>query len=388
MNYIALFLLLLLVGCGGSRDIAGSGTASETTNGIVLSSAMAPVSNAHYRIVDIHHWSELITAGTSVILDSGKTDSTGAFDLSDYRGKVVGLHITDSDTTEGVWFEVAVDSTDTFYIKPLSLYTGKVLGSSVDSIRLAPTDMVVPVADDGTYRFPHIPAGLFPVMIVSDAEPKLLGSVELYENDSSENRAVPVDDSLLLIDDFERKDLFYTAQGITTKGRWYYFSDSDHGGTTFYSHRVVDDGSGSNKWIHSQVAFDDSIPFAYAGLGFTLGQDSDEHPGKSELFYDMRSLEAIEFDAKGAVILRIKVTTKARLNSGEQADQFSYTLRMNGEKERIVVPVDSLSVSDGTTWDSVADSVSRVSFSVNRANGEKAEFWIDNIYFRGDVRFE
>lgn len=386
---VAFFLLFSLFGCG--TDTSDGGSATTTTNGIVLTSTMTPAGSVKYSIVDVELWESSVTNGIDPVLETGTTDSTGIISLGDYKDQIVGIHVFDSVTGEALWNEVIVNEgdCDTFYLAPVSRYSGIISGAKVDTVRLAPTDIVMAVDSNGAYSYNSTPAGLYPVTVVRNMSVELVGSVELLERDSADDRAIPVDDTLILMDDFERKGLTYTARGLNTNGRWYYFSDADLGYDTYYEHKVVDEGKGNNKWVHSQVTFDDSLEQAYAGLGFTLGQKSFSFPKGDGLYYDLSNATSISCDLKGPAVIQLKVTTAVQNSKGANAEHFSKIITVGDTKEKVVIPVDSLSVKDGTLWSEVSDSVSRISFSVLKrySTDGKAEFWIDNIYLHGDVDF-
>ncbi len=388
----------LVSGCG--VNVAGSGTDYPNTkvSGMVHSSVDAPVSGARVQIIDNADWLADIINGQPVVLDSARTNASGAFAIRQPASTSWNIQIDSRD--EGLLardFSALVDSTkDTAYqfkLKPYATLSGTVQpdAGTPQQLALSGSSYGTVVNADKTYAFPALAEGAYVVVTATDiagSQQRSLGaSVQMRSGTVVAGQTLPAPVNRVLVDDFSIGQ-FQTNIGRTIgDGWWYTVNDSVAKGTSTITLSFVTGAEAyAGQSMRAVYTLDSLSAGPWALMGFFLGKDSTN--------YDLSNLTALSFMAKGAGTIEVRFYSKMMDSvNGNTWQQFSYVLPLPGTWTSVAIPTDSLRLpanspayQQGYTWAQVAPTIQiiyLIAYTPQNNPGNTITMYLDNVSLDG-----
>lgn len=367
------------------------GNSSETTNVAIVTSNGLPAVSAKVKLIDAGNWAYLAARQENVVLDSAITGPDGTVSFAAFpeaacnlqidhesagivvpdfsrNGKVVGdadvIRLVNYATLKGTC--VAGNSTATYAILD---------GTSYRSV----------INADGSFAFPDVAPAVYSLVIGNTSgNLSLAGTALLVEGATLTSDTISPLYTSLLIDDFESGDTT-NVLGRLTDGYWYTYDDTHDGGHSTISTSILQGGT-----LHGSSALDVGIVLRqvdgvdiYAGIGIYLGT--------SRFEWDLSTMTAITFWAKGKNTLRVSIESRL-VDSIQSWPDFGKTITLDSTWRHFSIPVDSLDLRNsiaadlGITWAMAAKRIYRIEFEASEACSNMADsvkLQLDDIRIEG-----
>ena len=394
MRRAILLIGLWLAGCTPSHDTAG-GTATETTNGmVVVCRAGVPVAGAVAYVIDNRFWFDRVQSGSSPVIDTLTSDSTGRIHspipLMPYHTLQIQL---DNEAA------IVLGHLDTINLTPGHRLAGVLRGGS--SAVVAGTALYATSITADSYVIDNVPEGTYTIY-VRDGTNLHMDSRVHFES-GLPIQAEIADTTSLLVDDFlggfDGNPLaaaggcfswytFSDYRGYShAQGRWNLESDTGIGNST------VTPSAGAGA-IRCDISAGSRLTEWYAGLGASFLADS----GSRGL--DLSSLSGIRLKVRGSgsLMLSLKTAKLDSLNANatgayEYVVPYHAIITLRDTMIDTLIPITNfhLDFEDYATsltipWASCADNVNTMQLSFrSRDNDTSLTYWfaLDEIRFEG-----
>ncbi len=388
-----IFVAVYLLYCGCSKSVVGEGGgATETVNCKVVSSTGKPDSGAVVRLVDAGNWFEKRQSGIPVVLDSAVTGKDGRITFEYDTGYTCNMEV-DGDGKAAFIRDVSSLNDGSSVPQIIVLQPAASFGVSLDSgntvarVELFGTTYSSTVQGD-RFTIAQMAPGVYPLLLVTEEEVYHFGNTAEIGEGADVTVRLGVDESALLIDDFEGDFRLYhpSKLGLITGGNWYTYDDSGEAdsNTSFINIDISEQNAFEGKSLSAQAVLGNGADYPFAGLGVNVlsqGQNC-----------DFSTVNSISFWARGNCTVYFSVETEIvdQINWSphfgmqiELTDTWTeYTVQM----DNIAVPPSSEAAKQGLGWDDVKHTVRRIEFDLPYgANtlGDTLLFEIDDVYIHG-----
>lgn len=247
---------LVLVGCASDDRVSGGG-GIEIPNGIdmaVLDSAGKPVVSARVRVIAGDDWASLVASGAIPVLDSATTDAQGRASVERCEGS---CWIEVVAGAAGARIASDAGSSLTLALSARARVVGQIPAGMplAARMRLAGTDLVVPVDVDGRFEFDGVVRGGYALVAEGVGGHGLLpagGAVVGWAG--TEKVGVALDTSALLLDDFSDGDVVWSLRDVFGASYWWYdasIAPASVFGISAMTQSVID--SAGSRWVAMRV---------------------------------------------------------------------------------------------------------------------------------------
>lgn len=387
----AAVVCLLFQRCGESVVGEGGG-ATETINCKVVCSAGEPDSGAVVRLIDAGNWFEKRQSGISVVLDSAVTGKDGLFSFEYDTGYICNIQV-DGDSEAAFVRDMSSLKNDTSALQIIVLQSAASFGGSLDSgstvsrVELFGTTYSASVQGH-QFIIPDMAAGVYPLLLVTDEEVYHFGNTAEIEEGADVTVRLGVDESVLVIDDFEGDfQLYYPSKlGLITGGNWYVYDDSQEAdsNTSFINIGTFEQDAFRGKSLSARAVLGNGAEYPFTGLGVNVLSRG--------LNCDFSTVDSVSFWARGNCTVYFSVETEA-VDSINWSPHFGRQIVLTDtwteftvQMESITVPPDCEVAKRGIVWDDVKHAVKRIEFDLpygTNTLGDTLRFELDDIYIYG-----
>lgn len=304
---------------------------------------------------------------------NGRTDEKGRIAVDTNTLKNRFLEVSAGDSLSVLKWIGHIDEKVNVTLDSSLKLSGRILksGKSLKNANIKLLDRDVKTDASGNFEFEKVPAGVYYAFVETasgvhsfQVEAGVFNSLEIVEDD------------FILVENFENWSRRRTILGQTFgEGWWFLSTDSAQGGKSRASAGVWDDeiltkdGAYSGSSFHAVLDLDETFDTRYISSGFTLGNDFFYVNDTVPSFYDLSSMKAITFYAKGNNSIYLQLTCM-----DEDGDQVFYSVpvELTDEWQKFTVtPEEFEKRNAGATFDHVN--------SINFVATEDVEFYLDNI---------
>lgn len=389
---LALMTLCAMGACLKSERVAG-GT-SETTNGdyaaYVSHADGKPAERALVWIVDDGDWLAKVAEGRSVLLDSTRTDSLGAFKVNLPGGHRYNLQI-DAGVEALFLRDVKGESPSAAPIALQAMheasFSGHVQADSglIREVRLAGTAYSALVGRDSAYRFTGVAAGSYDIIAVLNRNGALMAvpirAMDLAAGEDVKGIDLSVATDRIMANNFEQDFWYQTQIGLTFGGGW---SASQSGTATIQSGITADPAQAfSGKSLENTIVFRTGGTGS-ARVGFAV-----------DGAINLANMASISLYAMGTGRVYLRFHSRALNALTADTVQFQAPIDLSPGWTHVIIPVSSLALTpnappqaQGFAWLTAAKDILSVDFvaATNLAIGADSltqAFDLDDFSFEG-----
>jgi hypothetical protein len=386
-----LALAAALCGCGSDRTAQGPGSETSGLSARVLHPSGEPAAGVWVRACDVSGWTGRMRTGTSVVLDSQRTDESGRVRFRRFAASRIAL---EARTPDGV-VRAESDQSRTDSVLSLPLAAGGDLhvrvvaaGSDVRWVALVGNEGKGVAAATGGWSFGPLAGGWYSVVAATDSGLLLAGRVRI-ESGGSLDTTLSIPEGQVLLDDFATPSPRNRWGDLLGQGWWYSTTDAGEGGTA----AVSPDGSfaawtdqgcpaGTPGCLHFGLSMDTSLPVHYA----LVGQDLDaSHAGTdtTHVWLDLRAVDSVVLVARGSGSLSVQFPS---IDGKGREFQFDAGLVLPATWTRVSIPVSSFApdTANGLLWKSAGWRATCILFLAQGTS----DFWISSISLIGPSPYD
>ena len=361
--FLYLSILISLAAC--TSDVAG-GTGSNAGEA-EIAYVFKDASGRALPSAKINLWK--MEEGALTFVDSSYADTSGSWKLSSSSKQKLLLEAWFEDSLAYMcWVDLSEKKPESLILYPTETLEGTLMQNEqpFSGASLQVLNRGYQTNASGDYFFDQMPRGIH-LMLVNGTQ-----TVQLQTNYRD---TIDLDVPFILIENFEDWGLQTILGKFFGGGWWYYSSNEGSGGLSFLEPAfesgpeviATKEEAFSGRSLHVKMTVDSSLEEKFALVGFSLGDDFYKEQGKS--FFDLSSLSAVTFRAKGNGSLFLQWVMKKEGSPEKAFSLASFTLSENWTFYRI----------PSTHFDGPFQMLNALNFMAE----EDADLWLDDIRFEG-----
>jgi len=384
---LGLSVAVLLASCGASSELAGTGVASETTNGLVIRGQVCDAASNGVPRARV----ELRSVASDSLASHANSDTNGNYELAAVQSGRYLLSSRDAGLGASRWLSlgplVRESGAEPLLLRPQAPLRGKVSGSLPPlqglMVHIQGTTRRTLVSTDSSWSIDSIAAGTY-LAKLTDATGKLMAEQLASTNAESSLSYDTV--ASILIDDFEGLPTASRLHDLLDGAWWGMWNDT---GATPATSRVwsgvngnynATAGAYSGHSLHAALKIGPSFAEApgisrSAGLQVQLGGRDDLDPDGT--WFPTAKVDSIVFMTKGSGTFRFEVKARMAGQSGT-AGIFWTEFVLTPNWTRHAFSPRSLSAPAAMTWDT-----SRMHEFYWTTTDSSSEIWLDDIRLIG-----
>lgn len=298
-----------------------------------------------------------------------------------FKGNLSGQHLLESHSGDSLsvmrWVNFGKETSQTLSAAASVSLKGRITdnGAPLKGVTVSILDKKASTNDNGEFTINGIPAGVH-YAFVEGVFGKFNYQMQTGLGELGSTNNIDVADSIFtVIEDFENWDQRQSLIGKSFgEGWWFICTDSLQGGgshnTDLFSKDLVvtGDDAKNGSSMHAVFDLDESFEGHFGVTGFNIGGDFDNHEAVPA-FYDLSSMRAISFDAKGHGRLFLQVTKHGE--DGKKEFHRTNIISLNGQWDHFTFTADDF------------ETEMRAINSINFVFEQDGELYLDNVRLDG-----